>query len=242
MTTKAAAVPVFELAQAARTLRESRAALIDAREDERRRIARNLHDDLGQLLLVLKLEVQALRSLCATPTAWPAIDALQARVDETVEATRRIVDDLRPSALDDLGLNAALDALARRTAEGLGIEVTLRCDEDDPPIADRAATTLYRCVQEALTNAARHAQATDIAIELFCDDDAIRLTVQDNGVGLPADGAQAPAAPGCGHGLRGLRERIEAFDGVLEVGNAPGAGVRLHAHIPRGRATEPARD
>ena len=215
----------------ARALREQRIALTEAREDERRRIARNLHDDLGQLLLVLKLEVTLLQRQCETPQAQGSITSIATRVEETIEAVRRIVDDLHPTALEDLGLNCALQALARRATERLGIEVTLHCDEDDPPVSDRLATALYRCAQEALTNAIRHAQATDIAIELFCDDGQVRLTVQDNGQGLPR-GDHTPATDGGGHGLRGLRERLEAFDGMLWLEDAPGAGARLRVRVP----------
>lgn len=241
LKTRAAAVPSFEIAQAARTLREQRVALVEAREDERRRIARNLHDDLGQLLLVLKLEATALRGQCDNPQAAASIEAIELRLAETIDAVRRIVDDLHPTALEDLGLNAALDALVRRTTERLGIEATLLCDEDDPPVSTRLATALYRCAQEALTNAIRHGQATDIAIELFCDDGLVRLTVQDNGLGLPrpdAEAAQTAAvaattsSAGGGHGLRGLRERLEAFDGVLVLEDAPGSGARLRVQVP----------
>lgn len=230
--TRAAAVPSFELAQAARLLREQRIALIEAREDERRRIARNLHDDLGQLLLVLKLDATMLQGQCETPQAQGSIASIAARVEEAVDAVRRIVDDLHPTALEDLGLNSALQALAGRTTERLGIEVTLHCDEDDPPVSDRLATALYRCAQEALTNAIRHAQATDIAIELFCDDGQVRLTVQDNGQGLPAQGDAPAASAGGGHGLRGLRERLEAFEGRLLMEDAPGSGARLRVLVP----------
>ena len=216
----------------AQTLRDLRISLIEAREDERRRIARNLHDDLGQLLLVLKLEATMLKGQCETPAAQRSIESIAARVDETIDAVRRIVDDLHPTALEDLGLNTALEALARRATERLGIEVTVHCDDEDPPVSDRLATALYRCAQEALTNAIRHAQATDIAVELFCDDGQVRLTVQDNGKGLPREGEAPAVTAGGGHGLRGLRERLEAFHGRMWLEDAPGAGARLRVRVP----------
>jgi len=199
----------------------------DALEDERRRIARNLHDDIGQRLLALRLGLGALRAHCADEAGTRAVEGLLLQADETLHALRRLADELRPIALDDLGLNAALDALARQSAERLGIEVTLRCDEQDPPVSPRGVTALYRCVQEGLHNVARHARATDVGIELFTEAGQVQLTVLDNGVGLGPDAAQ-PAGPG----LRRLREGIEALGGTCVIENAPGAGVRLRVRVP----------
>ena len=199
----------------------------DTLEDERRRIARNLHDDIGQRLLVIKLGLAASRAHCADEAGTRAVEGLLQQVDETLQALRRLADELRPIALDDLGLNAALDALARQSAERLGIEVTLRCDEQDPPVSPRGATALYRCAQEGLHHVARHARATDVAIELFTEARQVQLTVLDNGGSLGPDAAE-PAGPG----LRQLREDIEALGGTCVIENASGAGSRLRVRLP----------
>jgi two-component system sensor histidine kinase UhpB len=200
---------------------------VDALEDERRRIARNLHDDIGQRLLVLKLGLVASRAHCADEAGTRAVEGLLQQVDETLQALRSLADGLRPIALDDLGLNAALDALARQSAERLGIEVTLRCDEQDPPVSPRGATALYRCVQEGLHHVARHARATDVGIELFTEAGQVQLTVLDNGGSLGLD-ADEPAGPG----LRRLCEDIEALGGTCVAEAAPGAGTRLRVRLP----------
>jgi signal transduction histidine kinase len=200
----------------------------DGGEDERRRVARRLHDDIGQRLLVLKLDLAALRTHCPDEAGIRAVESLLRQADETLRALRHLADELRPIALDDLGLNAALDALARQAAERLGIEVTLRCDEQDPPVSPRVATALYRCVEEALRNVAHHARATDVAIELFIEAGLVQLSVLDNGVGLGADAAEPPG----GEGLRRVRERIEALGGCCVIENALGAGARLQVSVP----------
>lgn len=199
------------------------ALLSDAREDERRRLSRRLHDGLGQLLAALQLDLDALREHSRHPDGH---DLAQGRLAQAIEVVRFLADEWRPVALDDLGLNDALDALARRSARQMGIEVTLRCDDQDPPVSPRLAAALYRCVQEALRNVADHARATDVSIELFCDDAQVQLRVQDNGVG--------PATAGLPEGrpLEGLGLRIGAFGGTLILDRAAGAGACLSVSVP----------
>ena len=149
-------------------------------------------------------------------------------LDETMASTRSIASDLRPLMLDDLGLNAAIEWLARESARRMGIEVTVRQDETDPPVDSRTATTLYRTVQEALTNVARHARATDVSIEIHRRGDELVVSVQDNGIGFP------PSAVGKAgsFGLLGLRERAYMVGGRLEIDNPPGCGARVTVRIP----------
>lgn len=202
--------------------------LADVREEERRRIARELHDELGQLLAALKLELVGLSSVAPQPAAAQRIESMRSLIDHTVVAVRRISHDLRPLELDDLGLNAALEGLGRSAAERMGIEVTVRHGESDLDLPPDLATMLYRMVQEALTNAGRHARATDVAVELECAHGEILLTVEDNGIGLPGDALQRE-----GHwGLRGMAERAALCGGVLLLDNAPGSGARLTVRVP----------
>lgn len=209
-------------------LRELNAQLLDAREDERRRVARGLHDELGQLLTALKVDLGSLAAGSNDARQAGRIEAMVKLVDATFEAVRRISDDLRPLILDDLGLNAALQSLSRKAAEHMGIEVTVRHDEADPPISPRVATALYRSAQEALTNVARHAQATDACIDLRVQGRDVVLSVVDNGIGLPADALTRRGS----WGLKGLRERTQLLQGSFEAGTAPGGGTQLTMRVP----------
>lgn len=209
-------------------LRAWAVSLVGTLEDERLRIARGMHDELGQLLTALKLELAGLAQVATGPGSAPRIASMKALIDETIVAVRRIADDLRPLMLDDLGLNAAVESLARTAAERMDIEVTVRHDEHDPPVQPGVATALYRMVQEALTNVARHAHATDVNIDLRVAGSHVVLVVEDNGIGLPADALRREGS----WGLRGLRERVTLFGGTLTLDNAPGSGARLTVRLP----------
>jgi len=204
------------------------ASLLEAREEERRRIARGLHDELGQLLTALQLELASLAQVAREPAQAQRIASMKRLIEDTVGAVRRIADDLRPLTLDDLGLNAAVESLARNAAGRQGIEITVRHDETDPPLQPSVATALYRMVQEALTNVARHARATDVSIDLRVQGEQVVLVVEDNGLGLPGDALQRAGS----WGLRGLREQVALCGGHLELDNAPGSGARLKVRLP----------
>lgn len=214
------------LAESREALRRLSTNVVEAREEERRRIARELHDELGQRLTALKMELAALRGTAADGRAQ--IDNMIGMVDETLASVRRISTDLRPMMLDDLGLNAALEWLGRDAARRLGIEVTLRLGENEPPLDDRVATAAFRMVQEALTNVARHARASDVQIELRQHDGELELTVRDNGVGYPGDALRREGS----FGLVGMRERAAMLGGRVEFDNPPGGGARLVVHLP----------
>lgn len=215
------------LAESREALRMLSTNVVEAREEERRRIARELHDELGQRLTALKMELAALRSAGAGE-GGEQIDNMIGMVDETLASVRRISTDLRPMMLDDLGLNAAIEWLGRDAARRLGIEVTVRLGENEPALDDRVATAAFRMVQEALTNVARHARATDVQIELRQHDGELELTVQDNGVGYPGDPTRREGS----FGLVGMRERAGMLGGRVEFGNAAGGGARVVVHLP----------
>jgi PAS domain S-box-containing protein len=217
-----------ELERSRRELRMLSANLVDAREDERRRIARELHDELGQRLTALKMELASLGTQSRAELRTSRVAAMLEMVDETVASVRRIATDLRPLMLDDLGLNAAIEWLAHSWATRMGIQVDLRLGRSDPQVGDAAAIALYRMVQEALTNIARHARASQVRIQMRSRGGELLLTVQDNGVGF----AEASMYREGSHGLMGMRERAYMLGGELEIGNARGGGGRIAVRLP----------
>jgi signal transduction histidine kinase len=229
-----------EQSQHRQELRRLAANVVEAREEERRRIARELHDELGQRLTALKMELASLRpddaraedaGLVSGPVAGRVagrVAGMMEMVDNTVAALRRIAADLRPLMLDDLGLNAAIEWLARDAARRMDVEVTLRLDPEDPPLAPGADIALYRMVQEALTNVGRHAGATDVDIELRREGEELVLAVHDNGRGFPERSMRQEGR----YGLLGIRERALMLGGRLEVDNPPGGGGRITVRLP----------
>jgi two-component system sensor histidine kinase UhpB len=209
-------------------LRQLSASVVEAREEERRRIARELHDELGQRLTALKMGLSSLRAGGVRPAEIPRVDDMIEALDGTVAAVRRIAADLRPLMLDDLGLNAAVAALARDAGQRMGLKVDLQLEDHDPPLDNGAAIAVYRMVQEALTNVGRHARARRVRVSLLRDGGDIVLTVHDDGVGLPA---LAPAADGR-YGLLGIRERALMLGGQLQVDNPAGGGGRVCVRLP----------
>jgi PAS domain S-box-containing protein len=209
-------------------LRQLSASVVEAREEERRRIARELHDELGQRLTALKMELSSLKHAGQRDAERQHVIGMLEMIDDTVAAVRRIAADLRPLMLDDLGLNAAIEALGREAAQRMDVEVTVRLDHDDPPLSSGAAIALYRMVQEALTNVGRHSRATDVSIGMHTAGDELVLAIHDNGTGFPADALQRDGR----FGLLGMRERAVALGGRLEVDNPPGGGGRITVHVP----------
>lgn len=222
-----------ELIRSQNTLRELSASLVEAREEERRRIARELHDELGQRLTALKLELATLDRADSARNRAERTQAMIEMVDDTVAATRRIAMDLRPLMLDDLGLNAAIEWLARDFERHTGVQVALQLAPVQHLIDNRTATTLYRIVQEALTNSARHARANAVQITIESSADGIGLTVQDDGDGFPT---VPPHSPRGSFGLIGIRERVYMLGGKLSVSNMPGGGARMMVQLPKGEA------
>lgn len=223
-----------KLAASRQELRRFTAGLVEAREAERRHIARELHDELAQRLTAMKM-VLATRDMAGTSgglgavgTADEPVAALVEMIDDTTAAVRRIAADLRPPMLDDLGLNATIDWLVNGWARRMGLSVSLKLEQTDPPIGDSAAIALYRILQEALTNVVRHAKASQVRVELQCSADAVVLKVQDNGTGLPKQATHPPGS----HGLLGMRERCQMLGGHFEIGNAREGGVVVTVRLP----------
>lgn len=201
--------------------------LLTAREDERSRLARELHDELGALLTAAKLDVARIKTRVARLTT--DADERLAHLNDTLNSIsaqkRRIIEDLRPSTLGTLGLVSALEILLRdfEQSSETKAEVSLQ------PVAMRAQSelTVYRLVQEALTNVSKYARAKNVQVTLCSRDGVGQVTVADDGVGFDPQG-QRPA----GHGLLGMRFRVEAEGGTLTVQSAPGRGARIAARLP----------
>lgn len=210
-----------------RDLRELTRHLQSAREDERARLARDLHDELGALLTTAKLDVAVIRPKVAQdlPDLLPRVTHLTAALNDGIALKRRIVEDLCPSSLRLLGLAASLEALLGDTRRASGIAITH--DLAQVNLSPDDQLTAYRVVQEALTNAMKYAQASEIQVRLWPQDAHAVLQVQDNGAGFDPSAMKA----GC-HGIKGMRFRIEACGGSLELTSAPGQGTCLSARLP----------
>jgi PAS domain S-box-containing protein len=203
------------------------------REQEKARIARELHDELAQSLTALKMDTIWLREHVpqADASAQEKIAQMLSMLDVAVASTRRIAADLRPLVLDDLGLVPAIEWLAQNFTQRTGVACELLVDES-LELEEPYATGVFRIVQESLQNVAKHAQASEVVVELTPREDHLLLRVQDNGVGFrPADPRKPQSL-----GLVGLRERAHLLRGEVQVDSSPGAGTRVEAHIPFGKA------
>ncbi len=199
------------------------------KESERKRIAREIHDDLGQNLLALRIEADLLAS--RTSGRHPRLHA-RARwtleqIDATIKSVRQIINDLRPHVLD-LGLTAAVDWQIAEFQRRTGIACELVSDGRELHVSDRCATTLFRILQESLTNVSRHARATSVRVELALDEESITMTVSDNGIGLNKGGGQKPGS----FGLVGIEERVRILGGKCLITSRPNAGTTVHVAIP----------
>jgi signal transduction histidine kinase len=208
--------------------------LTTAQEDERRRIARELHDSMGQHLAALGLGLKAVKD--ATPDPSPARDRLQqlqALTGLMGREAHNLALELRPTALDDLGLESALANYAEGWSERSGVGVdchTVGSDGDRLPAP--VETALYRVAQEALTNVLRHAQARRVSLVLQRSPGQVVMVVEDDGVGFDAEAVTAPAGDGGRLGLVGMRERLALVGGTLAVESAPGRGTTVIARVP----------
>jgi signal transduction histidine kinase len=199
-----------------------------AREDERGRLARDLHDELGALLTSAKLDAARMKARLAgsAPEVLERLAHLVQTLDTVIALKRRIVEDLRPSALTHLGLVATLEILAREFAEVSGLEVHVTLD---PVHLDSSAELVaYRFVQEAFTNIAKHARACQVWVCMEERDGKVDVSVRDDGAGF--DGTAQPVSA---HGLLGMRYRIEAAHGTLGVSSSPGQGALVQMCLPQ---------
>lgn len=214
-------------------LRDYIGAITSAQEEERLRLARELHDDTIQSVIALKQRVQLAQKTIKDPASGRAISQLESLAEETIQGLRRMTRALRPIYLEDLGLVTALEMLARETGQNHGLQVEFHGEGAEERLAPEVELALYRIAQEALSNVVRHAHATHADLRLEFGEREIVLEVWDHGVGF-----QVPRVPTdfalAGHfGLLGIRERADLIGGRLEVQSAPGQGTRLAVRLGR---------
>lgn len=199
------------------------------KEEERKRIAREIHDDLGQNLLALRIEADMLSSRTGErhPRLHARVRATVNQIDATIKSVRQIINDLRPNVLD-LGLNAAVDWQIAEFRRRTGIECELVETQQDIQISDRCATALFRILQESLSNILRHAHASRVQVVLWVERDWIWMSVGDNGIGLHPKGHHKPGS----FGLVGIEERINILGGTFEIHSEPGAGTIIRVAVP----------
>jgi signal transduction histidine kinase len=214
-------------------LRLLAARLAEVEESERRRLARELHDRVGQNLTALSINLNVVRGMLpaeASEKAAARLDDSLGLVEDTAERIRDVMAELRPAVLDDYGLAAALHWYADQFARRTEIATTAHTD-DGPRLPSSVETALFRIVQEALTNVAKHAGASQVAITWESIGEDWRMTIADDGVGLNTDAASGPGRP-AGWGTAIMRERAESIGGRLRVESSPAAGTRVIVDVP----------
>jgi signal transduction histidine kinase len=224
------------LRQSEQQLHALAARLIRVREAERAQMAREIHDELGQLLTGLKMDLHWLLRQCHCPPEKRSPEAIASRLqdalaiaDDTIKCVQRLAAELRPGALDKLGLGAALQQELRQFGARSGLEVAAELPEEEPELPHDLALALFRIAQEALTNVARHAQATRVAVSLRSAPDGWELRVTDNGRGLSMTGGKPPQ----GLGLLGMQERVLPWHGVVSFESPPAGGTCVKVWVPR---------
>ena len=209
-------------------LRRLSEQLMQSTEQERTRMSREIHDQLGQLLTAIKMELRSIERQLGRDEqkARGHIGETVALVDETVKTIRRIASDLRPGILDDFGLTAALEWQLQQFRDRTGVATHLQSDVDDSRLSKDMTTASFRIAQEALTNIARHAEAQDVWVTLTADDRSFLLEVRDNGKGLRPDPNRRSL------GLVGMRERARQLGGSVTITNGPERGVIAQLRLP----------
>lgn len=219
----------LELGRSRAALRQLSSDLLLTRERERADVAREIHDELGQALTALKLDVAWLRRqlpVAASPDSAARLAGMSDALDQTVQAVRRISGELRPRLLDDLGLEAALEWQAESFTSRSDVPCRTDIRLPSQPPSD-IAIALFRITQESLTNVTRHAQASQVVLRLALDHGDWLLTIADDGRGMPVDSMAGP-----GSGLLGMRERAHLVGGQLAIDSAPGQGTTIHVRVP----------
>jgi len=216
-------------------LRQLSAALQTIREEERTHIARELHDDLGQLLATLRMDLALLQQNKAGQDSARLMQGMQQNLLTAINSLRRIATNLRPRSLDEGGLYFALQGLRDDFIQRYNIACLLYADEGELVLDDSASTAIYRIVQEALTNIARHSGACSVTITLFRINGEVLLTVRDDGRGIAAEDMEKAQSLG----LVGMRERVWAMDGAITINSdePPGTRIDIVLPLPRRAAT-----
>jgi len=224
-----------ELRKTTEELRGLAAHLQTVREDERAAIAREIHDEFGQVLTSLKMDLSSIARDIRDGTKTTGadilvreIDAMKVRIDGTISRLRTLVTSLRPEVLDILGLVSALKWQAVEFQKRANLVCLFTSQVEELDVDKELATAVFRIFQEALTNIARHAHATEVSVNLTLSDDTIYLEISDNGIGMARDKAVAPQT----FGLMGMQERALLFGGQVTVGSSDGGGTTVSVRVP----------
>lgn len=239
---------VFNVTQSKRTeeeLRSSRAQLAElsthlqlAKEEERERIARDIHDELGGNLVGIKFAVSMLASKVggSADQRREKVKAIEKLVDEAIATAGRVARELRPGILKDFGLAAAVECQAEDFSQRTGIPCTVLCADYDATVEEPASTALFRIFQEALTNISKHAGARSVEVRLVEEDGDLLLEICDDGTGISPQALSKPRS----YGLRGIRERLNALNGSLEIDTPSAGGTRITVRVPTASREAPA--
>ncbi|HVU94310.1 MAG TPA: PAS domain S-box protein [Puia sp.] len=219
-----------EIREINRELRELSSHLQHVREEERTQIARDVHDDLGQLLTALKMDVHALKKQLAPDgeIILQKFNDIFGLIEKGIQSVRGIAADLRPSIIDDLGLTAALIWHSQEVEKRSGVRIGFICEPEEIQVPPEIVTDIFRIYQEALTNVVRHAQARAVQASLTLADGRIRLAVSDDGIGFDARNNGKRKS----FGLLGIRERVLLMGGEFELKSEPGKGTMLNVSVP----------
>ena len=206
------------------------------REDERSKLARDIHDELGGILVGAKMDIAWVeeRLKKRDPESSAKLERALQALDDGVQIKRRIVEELRPTLLDNLGLAAAVDWQVHEICDRAGLECEIATPSDDSGIAPQTSIALYRILQEALTNIVKYAHAKHVSVDLGVGGDTITLLIEDDGVGI-ADDAQNNLLS---HGIAGMRQRVRALHGEFSISRRPEGGTVIEVNIPRGTQSE----
>ncbi len=221
-----------ELTQSREELRRLTAHMESVREDERRAVAREIHDDIGSILAGLKADAAWLKKrLEDDPAAAAKLTDMSALIDGTVQSANRIISSLRPGILD-YGIGPALDWQLKDFGTRMGLEVSFRTNQDEVAMDLLQSTALFRVLQESLTNIAKHAQASRVDVEMFANSSNVSLEIRDNGCGF----SEADLAKPASFGVRGMMERARALGGWLDIAGHEHGGTTLMVSVPRRHA------
>lgn len=213
-------------------LREVAARALRAEEEERKRIARELHDDTAQALAALLIRLRLARAADDPGELYRLLDQFRTELSDALERVRRFALGLRPPALDELGLVPALESHVRGLGESIGPRITVKAEPVGAALSPQTELVLYRIAQEALSNALRHSGAERIEVRIGCHDTTVRVTVRDDGSGFAVE--EVLAGTGDGLGLFGMQERAAYVGGRVEIRSAPGRGTEVTADAPLG--------
>jgi signal transduction histidine kinase len=200
------------------------------REEEKSRLARDIHDELGGILVSAKMDVSNVAQALAKrdPALTERLARALSMLDEGVSIKRRIIEELRPTLLDNLGLAAAIDWQAHEVCDRAGLKCELDLGEEASDVPPRVGIALFRIVQEALTNVVKYARARHVSIDLMRDDEGISLVIADDGVGFP----ERVSRDRLSHGISGMRQRVRALSGTFSIHGESGRGTQIEVRIP----------